>query len=240
MARGESGTSVMDQTVSCVIPVYNGERFLSESLDSVLAQTHPPSEIIVVDDGSTDGTQAVVEQYSDKVTCTRQANAGAAAARNRGIAMASGQFVAFLDADDLWHEDKLARQLERFNALPTLGYCTTYLQNFWMEEVQDEARRLRDSGLAKPQPGAASTIVARRSLFEQLGLLNADLVNRDFQEWMLRAEKQAVVREVLPEVLVYRRIHNANNSRLRRGEEFLMMAKASLDRRNKTGPADDR
>lgn len=229
----------MDHTVSCVIPVYNGERFLSESLDSVLAQTHPPSEIIVVDDGSTDGTQAVVEQYSDKVTCTRQANAGAAAARNRGIVMASGEFVALLDADDLWHEHKLARQLERFNARPTLGYCTTYMQNFWMDEVRDEARRLQDSGLAKPQPGAGSTIVARRSLFNQLGLLNADLKNRDIQEWILRAEKQAVVREMLPDVLVYRRIHSANNNRLRSEEEFFTIVKASLDRRNKTKSGED-
>ena len=223
----------MERSISCVIPVFNGERFLADSLDSVLAQTHPPSEIIVVDDGSTDGTPAIAARYSHAVLYSRQDRAGAAAARNRGITMASGQLVAFLDADDLWHEHKLDRQLATFDARPNLGYCTTYLQNFWMDEVKDEEQGLRDSPLAKPQAGAASTIVIRRSLFERVGLLNASMLNRDIQEWMLRAQHQSVMGEVLPDVLVYRRIHSANNSRLRTGEEFLTIAKASLDRRRK-------
>jgi glycosyltransferase involved in cell wall biosynthesis len=228
-----------DHRVTCVIPVYNGERFLGESLDSVLAQTHRPSEIIVVDDGSTDGTAAIAERYSDQVTYTRQDRAGSASARNRGISMASGEFVAFLDADDLWHEHKLARQLARFDARPELGYCMTYMQNFWMDEVRDEAQRLRDSALAKPQPGTASSIVVRRRLFVRIGPLDGALRNRDFQEWMLRAKKQAVIGEVLPEVLVDRRIHGANASRLRDGEEFFTIVKASLDRQKKTGTTED-
>lgn len=221
--------------VSCVIPVYNGARFLNESLDSVLAQTHRPLEIIVVDDGSTDETAAVLEQYSDRVVCTRQAHAGAPAARNRGIEMSSGQFVAFLDADDLWDESKLSRQLERFDALPALGFCTTLMQNFWMEEVQDEARHLKDTALAEPQPGAVSTLVVRRNVFSQVGPLNSDLRHRDVQEWMMRAKNAGVTAEVLPDVLVYRRLHSANNSRRRRAEEFFTIVKASLDRRAKTG-----
>ncbi|CAN5199293.1 glycosyltransferase family A protein [soil metagenome] len=227
-------------SVSCIIPVHNGERFLSESLDSALAQTHRLHELIVVDDGSEDRTAAVAGRYSEQVIYARQKQSGAPAARNRGIAIASGEFVAFLDADDLWHESKLARQLAEFEARPALGCCMTYLQNFWMDEVADEARRQRNSGLAKPQPGGASTMVIRRRLFDEFGPLNADLKNRDVQEWMLRVEKRGVDRMVLSDVLTYRRIHRANHSRARRGEELFDIIKASLEQRDRTRTTDGR
>src|SRR5688500_9490309 len=94
-------------TVSCIIPVYNGERFLGEALESVLAQSHPIHEVIVVDDGSTDGTRAVVEEQivksANRVRYLHQERFGPAAARNAGLQIAVGDFVAMNDADDLWH-----------------------------------------------------------------------------------------------------------------------------------------
>src|SRR5262245_10754564 len=97
--------------VSCIVPVYNGEAFLGEALASIRAQRHRPIEILVVDDGSTDGTAAVVMAADAGIRYMRQDNAGGAAARNRGIGMARGTFVAFLDADDLWPPEKLERQI---------------------------------------------------------------------------------------------------------------------------------
>ena len=130
--------------ISCVIPCYNGERFLGAALDSVIAQTLPPAEIIVVDDGSTDGSTAdVAANYGSRVTYLRQDNAGPAAARNRGLACARGDFVAFLDADDLWHQDKLARQAVRFEARPELDISVTHLRAFWEFEVRHEQDALR-------------------------------------------------------------------------------------------------
>jgi len=95
--------------ISCIVPVYNGERYLKEALDSILVQTHCPLEIIVADDGSTDGTASVVAGYGEGVKHLWQPNAGETAARNMGLSAAQGEFVAFLDADDLWHPEKLAR-----------------------------------------------------------------------------------------------------------------------------------
>ena len=115
------------QRVSVVIPAYNSAAFLPETLESVLAQTHPPDEIFVVDDGSTDDTKQVAIRYSPHVTYIRQQNQGVSAARNLGIERSKGNWVCFLDADDLWHTNKLARQLEEVQKNPeTLFSFTGY------------------------------------------------------------------------------------------------------------------
>ena len=109
------------KTVSVVMPAYNYARYIRESIDSVLAQTHAPLEVIVVDDGSTDDTPAVLASYGDRIRVIRQQNAGVAAARNAGLAVARGEYMAFIDSDDIWLPRKLELQLARFEADPTLG-----------------------------------------------------------------------------------------------------------------------
>ena len=118
-------------TVSVLIPCYNRERSLGEAVQSALAQSRPPAEVVVVDDGSTDGSAAVAERLNrpgtPPVRVIRQANAGAAAARNRGLAECRGEWVAFLDSDDVWAPDKLERQLAAADAAPDadLVFCDT-------------------------------------------------------------------------------------------------------------------
>src|SRR5262245_39118970 len=107
-------------TVSVIVAVYNGERFIADALRSILAQTAPADEVIVIDDGSTDGTGAVVARFPDVRCLRREANGGQASALNWGVASARGAYLAFLDADDVWEPDKLARQLAAFAADPAL------------------------------------------------------------------------------------------------------------------------
>ena len=95
-----------ESLISCIVPVYNGERYLGETVDSILAQTYQPLETIVVDDGSTDGTATVAASYGQRVRYFWHANQGTAAARNLGLNATEDEFVAFLDADDLWRPEK--------------------------------------------------------------------------------------------------------------------------------------
>lgn len=114
-------TETVKPRVSVIIPVYQGDRFLAEAIESVLNQTYTNYEIIVVDDGSTDNSCGVLQPYLEKIRYIYQENQGVAAARNRGIQMAQGELIAFLDQDDFWLSDKLALQVACFDAQPELG-----------------------------------------------------------------------------------------------------------------------
>ena len=120
----------MTKSVSVVIPAYNYGRFIGEAIRSVVEQTHPPSEIIVVDDGSTDETAAVVGAFGDAVRYIRQDNAGVCAARNRGVSESTGELVAFLDADDTWEPTNLEKQLAAFAGDEEIGLIHCAMREF--------------------------------------------------------------------------------------------------------------
>jgi glycosyltransferase involved in cell wall biosynthesis len=249
-ATGESGEALPSLEVSreartglvsCIVPVFNGERYLAETLDSVLQQTYRPLEILVCDDGSTDGSADIAAGYGDPVRYLRQSNAGSTSARNLGLAAARGEFVAFLDADDLWHPEKLARQVVLFDSWPELEVCATYLQSFWIPELRDEESRFQDHPLSRSQPGfVASTLLARHRIFEALGPFDTGWEHSSVTEWLVRAQDRGAVIHLLPDVLVYRRLHRANYSRLlapQSREEHLLLVKSILDRRRRAGRA---
>jgi glycosyltransferase involved in cell wall biosynthesis len=118
------------KTISVVIPTYNYGRFLRDAIDSVLAQTYPALEVIVVDDGSTDDTPQVLAEYGDRIRVICQKNEGAGAARNAGIAAARGEYIAFLDSDDIMKAQKLERDMARFEGDPGLGLVHCGAESF--------------------------------------------------------------------------------------------------------------
>jgi glycosyltransferase involved in cell wall biosynthesis len=225
----------LDALVSCIVPVHNAERYLADALDSVLSQTHPATEVIVADDGSTDATRAIAARHGLRVRWVSQHTAGPAATRNLGLRASRGQLVAFLDADDRWHPDKIARQVARLTARPELDVSLTHVQLFWDDPECEEARRYRDHPRAGGVPGfATTTLLARRRSFDVVGLLDAGLWFADSLDWFLRARERGLVLEVLPEVLAYHRMHAGNLTRRREGasrEEFLRVVRAGLVRR---------
>jgi len=226
--------------ISCIVPVFNGDRYIREALDSILRQTYAPLEVVVADDGSTDDTASVVATYGERVRYVWQANAGPGAARNLGLQSVRGDFVAFLDADDVWHPDKLTRQMARFEARPELDLCVTRIKNFWVPELREEAVRFRDHPLARPMPGyALSTLLARRALFEGDGRFDPGLRHTNDTDWFVRAAERGATMDLLPDVLVFRRLHPANRSRRLAGasrEEYLQLVKSALDRKRSGGP----
>ena len=134
MLQVDSIKGRFDELVSIVIPTYNSAEFLPEAIDSVLKQTYPHKEIIVVDDGSTDNTESLVQSYSNQIIYLKKKNQGPASARNFGIKESRGNFIAFLDADDYWLPEKLSDQVEFFALNPEIKIVHT---NAWiMEETE--------------------------------------------------------------------------------------------------------
>jgi glycosyltransferase involved in cell wall biosynthesis len=232
----------MSALVSVVIPVFNGERYLRETLDSVFAQTHRPLEVIVVDDGSTDHSLELARASGHPLIALSQPNGGHASARNHGLAHATGEFIAFDDADDLWDPHKLALQLARFDARPELGVVFAHLQNFWSPDVEESAR-VTGEELERPVPGYTSvTMLARRELFTRIGTFDVSLRHGNDRDWFCRATEQGVAVEMMPDVLVHRRLHAANRSAALGANsraEYLRILKASLDRRRNAAGGDD-
>ncbi len=212
--------------VSVVIPVYNGERFLAAAIESALEQTYRPLEVIVVDDGSTDRSATVARSFAG-VEVIDQEHAGPGAARNRGIAAASGEFLAFLDADDLMPPDKLELQVGYLREHPEVG-CVLGHQELLLEPgIERPVWAEVAPALARARPDIAQrggvpliSMVVRASLFEQIGGFDTSYVHGEDADCLLRAGQLAGV-VTLDSVVLRRRVHSGNLSHdveaLRRG-----------------------
>jgi glycosyltransferase involved in cell wall biosynthesis len=229
--------------VSCIIPVFNGEAYLHEAIDSVLAQTHPNMEIVVVNDGSTDGTTAVIERYGDRVRSLQQENRGVSVARNRGVELSTGQLLCFLDADDVFDPRKTAVQVEALQADPRLDLCDCHASNFWSPEIPADVLN-RDSRYAQPfwrtpLPGYIISWLFRRELWDRVGGFAADLRYSEDVDWLSRARDLSLRQLTLPDVLVHRRLHSQNVTAQRKTSDVAGLAdvlKAHLSRVRSRSP----
>src|SRR5581483_3242492 len=186
--------------ISCIVPTFNSERYLAETLDSILSQAYRPLDIIVADDGSTDGTIDVAARYGNPVRFINQETAGPAATRNLGLRVSSGEYIAFLDADDLWHPEKLTLQMGRFNGRSELDICITHIQMFWTKDLSNEEAYYENHPRARPLPGyATTTLLARRDIFSRVGQFNTELWFGDATDWFIRAIEHGAVIELLPD-----------------------------------------
>jgi glycosyltransferase involved in cell wall biosynthesis len=219
--------------VSAVIPVYNCERYLAEAIGSALAQSRPPDEIVVVDDGSTDASADVAASFGAAVRLAREPHGGIGAARNRGVALAGGDLVAFLDSDDLWTRQKLEIQLDALARAPADAMVIGHVEQFASPDLAEEVLRhvVVPPGLLPGYvPGAA---LIRRSAFERVGPFETCFAVGEFVSWCLRARERGLPEVVIPDVVLRRRIHAANTGIRRRDStgDYAKILKASLDRR---------
>jgi glycosyltransferase involved in cell wall biosynthesis len=227
----------MDQPalVSVIIPVYNGQQYLAEAIESTLAQTYRPLEVIVVDDGSTDGSAEVARRFVPAVRYVSQPHSGAAAARNHGVKEAQGQYISFLDCDDLWVQHKLERQMACFSADPALDTVSGHVEQFVSPELGEEFRRnFRFSPFPLPGPGPL-TMLIRREAFLRVGFFETGYTVGESIEWYARAVAMGLKRVMLPDVLQKRRIHRDNLGRRERAAQgdYLKIVRESLNRRRK-------
>ncbi len=226
-------TVVSDARVSCVIPVYNGASFIRDAIESVLGQTFSPIELVVVDDGSTDETADVVRSFGHRVVYLRQENAGPATARNRGVSASSGEFLSFLDADDIWVPDKTERQWAAFQADPDLDYCIGGMENFREGTPSaDEPDGARVDGVV--QGFSPVTLLVRRAYFERVGPFDPAFPAVEDWEWFVRAHDAGGKCHVIDAVLTRRRLHRGNRTEGRAREQrqaLVPVLYASLQRR---------
>ena len=209
----------MAQKVAVVIPTYDRADFLTTAIDSALAQSHPPDEIVVVDDGSTDDTASVLAHYGDRIRVVRQDNAGQAAARNRGVAEVRSDWVAFLDSDDSWEPAALQRLLGAADEFPAAGLIA--MRAMAMRADGSLTRRIQ--GKKSPGPffttrsillkdgGGILTPMVKRSLFVELGGFDATLRSAEDVDLWLRLSFRTTLVGV-PDALLLRRVHDTNLS----------------------------
>ena len=210
--------------VSVIVPVFNGARFVREALDSILNQTYQPVEIIVVDDGSNDATAEVLDEFGPRVRRVSQAHSGQSVARNRGVELATGRYLAFLDADDLWPAEKLAAQVTILEEDPECDLLFGHAAQF----------RQNGGGESEPMPGhVPGTLMARRDVWMRVGPLRSDVRVGEFLDWMLRARQQGMHERMDGRMWLRRRIHEDNlgvRERDARGD-YLRLLKDAMDRR---------
>jgi len=200
-----------DELVSVVIPVFNGASFVAKAVASVRAQGHGAVEILVVDDGSTDGTQEVLKrlEQSDGIRWFQRSHGGPARSRNYGIAAAQGQFIALLDCDDIWLPGKLAAQLAIMRARPDVGLVHTDFEVRFEDGTLEERVSARSSREPMVQAFAGghvalpSTLLIRKSVLDQIGSLDPELYGSEDSDLTIRLFR--VTRfECIDEVLVHK------------------------------------
>jgi glycosyltransferase involved in cell wall biosynthesis len=220
--------------VSVIIPVYNGERFLGEAIESALAQDYTPLEVIVVDDGSTDGSRTIAHRYP-AVRYVYQENAGVAAAKDAGLAIARGEFIGFLDHDDTWAPQKVSAQVRYLVDHPELG-CVFSRHRIVLERGTPLPSWVNPAALNDDRFGIfAATMLVRRRVFEQIGPFNETLRVGEDTEWIVRAKESGVAMAVVEAPLLFRRVHEGNCSRFVELHHATLMSilRASVARRHR-------
>jgi glycosyltransferase involved in cell wall biosynthesis len=200
----------MTALVSAIIPVYNGARFVGEALESVLAQTVDARiEIIVIDDASTDGSVELLRSRSDIELVRLPENSGPSVARNRGLAVAQGDYIAFLDADDLWSPGKTRIQLDWFEQRSAAGFVTG-LQETFIEPGCHPPAWAYKMAAAPASGGVPSAWLLRRDVFKRVGRFDPSYRHAEDIDWLTRAAQAGIALESVDEVVFRKRVHDTN------------------------------
>lgn len=208
--------------VSVIVPCFNAGAYLDAALDSILGQTIPPVKVIVIDDGSTDDSAERAERRGPSVLCVRQPNCGIAVARNRGIDHAASDLIAFLDADDIWPADSIARRLAVLDSDPD-AVCV-----FGATEQFGDVRRLEPARTGR----LISAMLARRWVFERIGAFDPALRVGETLDWAARLDDSGLGVRYIDDIVLRRRIHANNTVRDREKYiDYVRALRASLNRR---------
>lgn len=225
--------------VSVIIPAYNASRYIEEALQSVFAQTLSPEEVIVIDDGSTDDTREIVQRHATRhhhgIRILTQTNQGVGAARNAGLAVASKTYIAFLDADDLWPEERLEHMATYLDMHPDCDAVFGYVEQFFSPDLpNDMMRRL----LLPPSGPAhlAGAMLVRHEAARRCGPFDPSYRVGEFVDWFARFTDFGLQHAMLDVPVLRRRVHGRNTVLQRQDarQDYLAAVRKALSRRRQS------
>jgi glycosyltransferase involved in cell wall biosynthesis len=217
--------------VSIIIATYQRVHYLKFALKSIFEQTNQDFEVIVIDDGSTDGTEKLVSSFQE-CRYYYQENMGVSKAKNKGVQLAKGHYISFLDSDDFWHPQKLEKQLLEFNTNKNVDIVFTHGEQFISQELhEEEKKRLYCPPQPMPAP-ISSSLLCSHETFDRIGEFDEEILVGIDIDWYLRAKSKDLSIKILPDTLLYRRVHLSNSGFTHRDkkQQHISVVKAHLDR----------
>ncbi len=222
--------------ISVITPTYNRSHFLPDAIDSIQKQNYPNLEIIIVDDGSTDNTKEVVQNFARNIKYIYQENKGPAAARNAGIKEAKGKIIGFLDSDDLWAKDKINFQLQKLLNDRRLDFVMGYCKFVMTDNAPKEKIKFRSNEDSLPNTCIGSGLYRKR-VFDKVGLFDETLLFAEDKDWFFRARELNCEISILKKTALIYRIHSDNmtHNKVLEKKYFPKAIKKSIDRRKELG-----
>ena len=218
---------------SVIIPVYNCDHYLGEAIESVLAQSYRPLEILIIDDGSTDNSAEIAKSFIPHIQYYYQPNNGAATAINYGINLSQGDFLTFLDSDDLWSKDKLMLQFQCLAKNPHLDIIFGHVQQFISPELDNVTRQRFEIPKEIMQGIHRGTMLIKRQSFLNVGYFSSGWHIAEFIDWYIKAKELNLEMAVIPDIILKRRIHQSNTGIIKKDQrsEYVKLIKQTLDRK---------
>ena len=223
-----------NELVSVIVTTFNYGHYICEAIESILNQDYHPLEIIVIDDGSTDNTKEIINKYSDRLKYVYQSNQGVAVALNRGVEIAAGKYIGFIDADDIWETNKTSIQMKSFDAKEHIDVVFGNVKQFYSPELT-ETERSRFLCPEGKLPGfSKGTMLVKTKIFSDSRGFNEENNFSDFVEWFGRRREDGVDYFMLDDLVLNRRIHLNNMTtkyKNKNQQETLRLLRKRLNRK---------
>jgi glycosyltransferase involved in cell wall biosynthesis len=222
-----------ESLTSVVMPVFDGARHVAEAIESVLASSYRPLELIVVDDGSTDESAAIVRRYTPPARLLMQGHAGCGSARNHGAGAARGAYLAFCDADDRVPSDRLQRQVAALTSDQGLDAVFGEIEEFVSPDLDEHVARLLRAPTARHSVRMMITMLLHTDSFWRVGPFATDVGRGVDLDWLARADDLGLRIEACDGVVTYRRLHDASTGFRQRGDEddYVRAVRSAIARR---------
>lgn len=223
--------------VSVIMPVKNAEAYLRQSIESILNQSYQKIELIIVDDGSNDGSLNIAREYADRVSLYQSASQGVWSARNFGIQVANGEYLAFQDADDIALQDRIKVQMDSLSSNPGIDIVFGNMAEFKGEINYNSSGAEEEFDKIKVQANCPGAMLLTRKTFDKVGEFVETWKIAGFIDWYMRALDLGVKVYIPSEVILARRVHQANSTLVEGSilpEEYLEVIRLGLLRRNQS------